>query len=165
MYPELLHIGSFTLYSYALFVVIGLFAAAFTFRILADKTGLPDRAYNFYLLTGIGSIAVGFLSAMLFQSVYYLIETGEWTFGAMTFMGGLLGGVACFLLVTALLAKKEYKAHFWRVANLLAPSILVAHAFGRIGCFLNGCCYGRVTDGRSACCFPVTPKKSFPPSS
>lgn len=162
MYPELLHIGSFTLYSYALFVVIGLFAAAFTFRILADKTGLPDRAYNFYLLTGIGSIAVGFLSAMLFQSVYYLIETGEWTFGAMTFMGGLIGGVACFILVTALLAKKEYKAHFWRVANLLAPSILVAHAFGRIGCFLNGCCYGRVTDGPLGVLFPGHTEKVIP---
>lgn len=47
MYPELLHIGSFTLYSYALFVVIGLFAAAFTFRILADKTGLPTGRTTF----------------------------------------------------------------------------------------------------------------------
>ena len=162
MYPELLHIGSFTLYSYALFVVIGLFAAAFTFRILADKTGIPDKAYNFYLLTGIGSIAVGFLFAMLFQSVYYLIETGEWTFGAMTFMGGLIGGVACFILVTALLAKKAYKAYFWRVANLLAPSILVAHAFGRIGCFMNGCCYGRETDGPLGVLFPGHTTKVIP---
>ena len=162
MYPKLLHIGSFTLYSYAFFVVIGLLAAAFMFRFLADKLHVGDKIYNFYLLTGVGSIAVGFMSAMLFQSVYYLIETGKWTFGAMTFMGGLIGGVVCFLAVTAIAAKKEYKTGFWRIANIITPSIPVAHAFGRIGCFMNGCCYGVETDGPLGVLFPGHTHKVFP---
>lgn len=162
MYPELLHIGSFTLYSYALLVVIGLFAATIIFRILADRVKLPDKAYNFYLLTAIGSIVVGFVFAMLYQSLYYYISTGVWSFGALTFMGGLIGGVGCFLLITAIFAKKEYKRYFWQAANLLAPSIVAAHSFGRIGCFLNGCCYGKQTDGAIGVLFPGDTHKVIP---
>lgn len=162
MYPELLHIGSFTLYSYAVMVIIGLFSAALWFRVLADKIKMPDKAYNFYLLNGLGSIVIGFLFAALFQSLYYFIETGEWSFGALTFMGGLVGGVACFLLVTAFVAKKEYKQYFWQAANLLAVSITSAHAFGRIGCFLNGCCYGVATDGPLGVLFPGDTVKVLP---
>ena len=162
MYPELLHIGSLTLYSYAVFVVIGLFAATLIFRILADKVKMPDKVYNFYLLTAIGSIVVGFVFAMLYQSLYYFISTGEWSFGALTFMGGLIGGVGCFLLVTAIFAKKEYKRYFWLAANLLAPSIVAAHSFGRIGCFMNGCCYGKQTDSAIGVLFPGDTHKVIP---
>ena len=42
----------------------------------------------------------------------------------------------------------------WRVADALAPSIAIGTAFGRVGCFLNGCCYGRRTQMAWGVLFP-----------
>lgn len=163
MHPILIKFSdNFVIYSYAFFVVIGLFAAVFLFRILCDKRKIDDKTYNFYVLTAIISIAAGFLFAMLFQSLYYFIETGTWSFGALTFMGGLIGGVVCFILITVFFAKPPVRRQFWRIANLISPAILVAHAFGRIGCFMNGCCYGRETESWIGVTFPGETHKVIP---
>ncbi|MBI5366318.1 MAG: prolipoprotein diacylglyceryl transferase [Planctomycetes bacterium] len=59
--------------------------------------------------------------------------------GGITFYGGLLGAVG--FAVYYVRARGE---SFLRVADLLAPTIMLGFAFGRVGCFLNGCCYGTV---------------------
>lgn len=163
MHPILFKItDNIIIYSYGLMVAIGLIAAVVLFRVLCDKAKIDDKAYNFYLMNAVVSIVVGFLAAALFQSVYYYIETGKWSFGALTFMGGLIGGVACFILGTVFVAKQPIQQQFWRIANLIAPSILVAHAFGRIGCFLGGCCYGKATDSWIGVQFPYPHYKVIP---
>lgn len=58
-------------------------------------------------------------------------------FGGMVFYGGLLGGIA----VGAIYCKK-LKLDTMFYADIFAPAIPLFHAFGRIGCFLGGCCYG-----------------------
>ena len=55
----------------------------------------------------------------------------------MVFYGGLLGGI----LGVFLTARKK-KRNFFEFTDLMAPCFCVAHAFGRIGCLLTGCCYG-----------------------
>jgi len=57
------------------------------------------------------------------------------------FQGGLLAGIAATLLFARYL-----RISFYRLAVLLAPGLVLAQAIGRVGCFLNGCCYGRPTD-------------------
>jgi phosphatidylglycerol---prolipoprotein diacylglyceryl transferase len=47
-------------------------------------------------------------------------------------------------------------------ADLIAPFIALGHAIGRIGCFLNGCCFGRPTDSILGVCFPNSITKVFP---
>jgi phosphatidylglycerol:prolipoprotein diacylglycerol transferase len=42
----------------------------------------------------------------------------------------------------------------WKLADILAPSIALGYVFGRIGCLLNGCCYGRACDLPWAIHFP-----------
>ncbi|MDD3887079.1 MAG: prolipoprotein diacylglyceryl transferase, partial [Victivallaceae bacterium] len=42
-----------------------------------------------------------------------------------------------------------------RVLDISAPAIAIAHACGRIGCFLNGCCYGGATDLPWGVCYPA----------
>ena len=163
MHPILFKItDNLVLYSYGLMVAIGLIAAVVLFRILCDKAGIDDKAYNFYLMDAVVSIVIGFLAAALYQSVYYLIQTGEWSFGALTFMGGLIGGVACFILGAVFVAKPSVQRQFWRIANLIAPSILIAHAFGRIGCFFCFCCYGKKTDSWIGVQFPDMSYKVIP---
>jgi phosphatidylglycerol:prolipoprotein diacylglycerol transferase len=57
------------------------------------------------------------------------------------FQGGLLFGML------AVLAFARYlRVSFWRLADLFAPGLVLGQAIGRVGCFLNGCCYGRPTD-------------------
>lgn len=55
----------------------------------------------------------------------------------LVYYGGLIG--AC--LGTIIYCAKN-KLPLWRVADVIAPSIALGHAFGRVGCFMTGCCYG-----------------------
>lgn len=61
--------------------------------------------------------------------------------GGLIFYGGLIFG-----LLTAILFCRFKKLSFWKVADVMAPSIALGQGIGRIGCFLNGCCYGKLTD-------------------
>jgi phosphatidylglycerol:prolipoprotein diacylglycerol transferase len=57
------------------------------------------------------------------------------------FYGGLAGGA-----LAAFLYCRAYAVPLARVADAGAPALALAHAIGRIGCFLGGCCFGRETD-------------------
>jgi phosphatidylglycerol---prolipoprotein diacylglyceryl transferase len=60
--------------------------------------------------------------------------------GGLVFYGGLVGAsLACVLFVW------RKKLPLWRVADILAPSIALGYFFGRWGCLMTGCCYGRPT--------------------
>lgn len=58
--------------------------------------------------------------------------------GGLVFYGGLIGAT---LAATIFIRYK--KLPIWKVADIVAPSIALGYVFGRIGCLLNGCCYGR----------------------
>ena len=96
-------------------------------------------------LNGYLSIAVGFGTAYLFQLVYDWIKTGEFTFHnhGITFLGGLIGGVVTFLIVYNIV-KKKFSERVACVLPLAPICITIAHAFGRVGCFFAGCCYGKI---------------------
>jgi phosphatidylglycerol---prolipoprotein diacylglyceryl transferase len=57
--------------------------------------------------------------------------------GGLSFHGGLIGGI-----VGAALSISRREVSFFRIADLLTPSIAIGYAVTRVGCFLNGCCYG-----------------------
>lgn len=150
MFPD---VRFLTLDLYAWMVLVGVIAAMVVFRVFSGRAGLSAKVYNFSLLVGACSVIVGYLSALLFESWYEYLETGvfEWGTGA-TFYGGLIGAAVCFLALYfglgALLFKDgAHAAQFNRMLSLIAPCIVLAHAFGRIGCLFAGCCYGKLTDG------------------
>jgi phosphatidylglycerol:prolipoprotein diacylglycerol transferase len=58
--------------------------------------------------------------------------------GGLVFYGGLLGATLAGVLYVRL-----KKLPLWKVADIVSPSIALGYVFGRIGCLLNGCCYGR----------------------
>ena len=69
--------------------------------------------------------------------------------GGLVFYGGLIGSsLACILYARA------RKLPLWKLADILAPSVALGHAFGRLGCLMNGCCFGRVCDLPWAIQFP-----------
>lgn len=69
--------------------------------------------------------------------------------GGLVFYGGLIGAsLACILYA------RLKKLPLWKLADILAPSIALGYVFGRIGCLLNGCCYGRPCSLPWAITFP-----------
>jgi phosphatidylglycerol---prolipoprotein diacylglyceryl transferase len=71
--------------------------------------------------------------------------------GGLVFYGGLIGAsLACVLYA------RLKKVPLWKLADILAPSIALGHVFGRLGCLLNGCCYGRECHLPWAITYPQT---------
>ncbi|QSX05799.1 prolipoprotein diacylglyceryl transferase [Sedimentibacter sp. zth1] len=58
--------------------------------------------------------------------------------GGFVFYSGLIGSIIAIYLYC-----KRYKINFWNLIDTITPSIPLAHAFGRLGCFCAGCCYGK----------------------
>jgi len=69
--------------------------------------------------------------------------------GGLVFYGGLVGSSLACILYTRL-----KKLPLWKMADILAPSIALGYVFGRIGCLMNGCCFGRTCDLPWAIRFP-----------
>lgn len=67
----------------------------------------------------------------------------------LVFYGGLIGSCLGTIIYTW-----KNKLPLWKVADVMAPSVALGHGFGRIGCLMTGCCYGRPTDLPWAIHFP-----------
>ncbi len=103
------------------------------------------------------TILLGFLGAKVlywiveFDQVladpHYLVETLRTGF---VFYGALLGG----LLGVGIYALYQ-KLPFFGFVDLFVPSLSLAHAFGRIGCFMAGCCYGMACESPISVVFPA----------
>ena len=72
--------------------------------------------------------------------------------GGLVFYGGLIGGV-----IMGFVYVKQYGLDPIRYANLFILAVPAGHAFGRVGCFMTGCCYGRPTDAWMGVVFPEGP--------
>ena len=152
------------IHMYGVMIAVGILCAFLTLFYLTKKKGVDVRFTDFIFYNGIASIVVGFGFATLFQSTYNYIKNPSAGFelgSGMTFIGGLIGGVACFLAIYFIFRKK-YTARLYEVISLLPCSILIAHAFGRIGCFFAGCCYGKETDSFLGVQFPDLPHPVHP---
>ena len=152
------------IHMYGIMIAIGVLCAFATLFAVAKKKSIDGKFTDFVFYNGLVSIAVGFGSAALFQAVYDYIEDPSARFhfnGGLTFIGGLIGGVICFLLIYAL-CRKNYTARLYQTISILPCSILIAHAFGRVGCFFAGCCYGKETDSLLGVQFPDLPNPVHP---
>lgn len=144
------------IHMYGVMIAVGILCAFLTLFCLTKRKGVSAKFTDFIFYNGIASIAVGFGFATLFQATYNYIENPEAGFrlgSGMTFIGGLIGGVVCFLGVYFIF-RKRYTTRLYEVISILPCSILIAHAFGRIGCFFAGCCYGKETDSFLGVQFP-----------
>ena len=152
------------IHMYGIMIAIGVLCAFATLSVVAKKKSIDGKFTDFVFYNGLVSIAVGFGSAALFQAVYDYIEDPSAGFhfnGGLTFIGGLIGGVICFLLIYAFYRRK-YTARLYQIISILPCSILIAHAFGRVGCFFAGCCYGKETDSFLGVQFPDLPNPVHP---
>ena len=137
---------------YGWMILAGVLAAMILFRVFYRRAGISYRVFALTEIVSVLAVCAGYAAAALFQSWYRYLQTGvfEWGVGA-TFYGGLIGAAVTFLIFYFLAGHfvcrdQSHIKEFNRMLSLIAPCIVIAHAFGRIGCLLDGCCYGRVTD-------------------
>ncbi len=147
-------------YLYGICLALGIVACFVFLYFTMKKKKFNDASTDMIIFIGIFGTAFGIFAAMLFQSVYNYIDNPSAGFhmSGMTFIGGLIGGVASFLGVYNLYIyvvhprtkfkwlKPELNATLTDALPFIPIAITIAHAFGRLGCFFGGCCYGKPTD-------------------
>ncbi|MGB9607567.1 MAG: prolipoprotein diacylglyceryl transferase [bacterium] len=159
MHPILFKIGPLAIRSWGAMLLVGFLLAYWLALKRAEKYSLP-KAYvldlALYLL--LAGVIGGRLVYVLLNGRFYfrnpLQIVAIWN-GGLSFYGSLGAGV-----LTTLIFCMKKNLSFFRVADLLTPSLALGYAFGRIGCFLNGCCYGVPTNLPIGVTFPGV----FPPT-
>ena len=159
MHP-LLHLGPIDIPAYGTVIfiglVIGVLIAMYTSKkyniekldialstILAS-VGLIIGAKILYVITIIPEIVKDFSFVKT-----HIPETILYALGGYVFYGGLIGAIFGYWFYC-----KWFKIDFLSLINIIAPVIPLVHSFGRIGCFLGGCCYGIEYHGKFAVHFP-----------
>lgn len=149
MHPELFHIGPLVIRSYGTLIVIGFLAGLGLIRFRSARYGIEfEKALDL----SFGLLIWGFLGAKLF---HWLIQPTEFIDSfriilsdpvrwlknlgnGFEFFGGIVSGVIYFRYFC-----RKHGLQVRDVLDLITPAIPLAHAFGRIGCFMAGCCYGK----------------------
>jgi phosphatidylglycerol:prolipoprotein diacylglycerol transferase len=153
MYP-FIHIGPLSLSTYGLAIFVGLLAAAFMLTKFPAKTPAAIRGEikeNDTLYAGFAGLAGVYVGAKLLYlltilpELSHIAERNAFTFsyiksiltGGFVFYGGFIGGILGVLIFA-----RVRRANPLALLDAMAFAIPLAHGFGRIGCFLAGCCYG-----------------------
>ena len=142
MHPIICKFGPFVVYSYGLLLVVA-FAIATLLLIRQGKA----QGLNPELISNLSFIILisGILGARIFYVVlnldYFLnhpLEIVMFSRGGLVWFGGLiLGGLSGIVYL-------KYKGQeIYKIFDLAIPYVVLAHGIGRIGCFLNGCCFGK----------------------
>lgn len=150
------HLGPLTIHWYGVLVAVGFMAGLWT----ASRRGLrygiaPEKVMDLgpWLIVGtlIGARALYVISYWHEEfsdkpwSEVFMIHHGGLVFYG-GFIGASLGGLIYFFWK---------KLPVWNMADVLAPSIALGSFFGRLGCLMNGCCFGRECDLPWAMRYPV----------
>lgn len=145
MLPILLEIGPFPIHSYGLMIAIGFLTALFFIQRDAKAAGFDPKAFSdlsFYAFF-IGIIGARLAHIVMFPYSYSWSDPIGWIAiwrGGLVFQGGpLLAMIFVFYYL------RRQKISFWAACDIMFPYLALAHGFGRMGCFLNGCCYGKPT--------------------
>ena len=154
------------LHAYGLLAMAGFIAATLVARWRARRVGIsPDNVTDVALWALLGGIAGSRIVYVVENADYYFDASRPgWSFldvfklweGGLVFYGGLIGA-SCLAFVVV----RRKKERLLAVLDVLAPSLALGHAFGRLGCFMRGCCYG-VPLGSDAWYGIVFPKGSLP---
>jgi phosphatidylglycerol:prolipoprotein diacylglycerol transferase len=137
--------GPIPIYSYGFMVALGVAASLFLLAKRAKREGLsPDPWVDLALWVAV----TGFLGGRIFYVVQFWDDyLGDLLGILRIWEGGVVfyGGVICALLFLGVYCRVK-RISFLKVTDLLVPYAFLTQAFGRVGCFLNGCCYGKTCD-------------------
>jgi phosphatidylglycerol:prolipoprotein diacylglycerol transferase len=143
MHPVLFEVGSIIVYSYGFFIALGI-VTGMAYLVVGGKkeVGLTfDQANALFLFIFFAAIIGGKLFLFFEQPSTYLQEPEKlFTGSGFVFYGSFLLAVP-----TMWLFFKRYRLDPYRMLDVMAITTCFVHMFGRVGCFLAGCCYGKPT--------------------
>ncbi len=153
MFPTI-QIGSLHLPVFQVCIFAGLVAYLITAIVIIEKKEKTDRkTVNHILVASVFGIAILYVFAFLLNSLFHTIENKKLTIGGITWLGGVLFALPGMYILLHRMCVRG-KGYALRYLNLVMPALAIAHAFGRIGCFCGGCCYGEITDSFLGVSFP-----------
>lgn len=141
MFPILFKVGNFPVHAWGVLLMIGFLLGTWRAARHAMRYGIAAEDLWDAALFGLFGGVIGGRLAYVAQNIpEFAAHPGQifamWN-GGMTSFGGLIGGVGVGLFVMHL-----RKRNLLDSGDLAAPSLAIGYFWGRIGCFLNGCCYG-----------------------
>jgi phosphatidylglycerol:prolipoprotein diacylglycerol transferase len=158
MHPYLIRIPlpgghGFTIASYGFMIVCGFLLVLWLLQRRGRRMGMDPTALFDMAVT---VLICGVVGARLFYVIHHWpqfaddpIKIIRLDLGGLAFFGGLIGGTAGLLVSAALKG-----IPLLPMLDVSASLVPLGHAFGRVGCFLNGCCYGRLTECALGVRFP-----------
>ena len=142
-----LPVASFPIFSYGFLLLIGFLSALFTAQRRAARVGVdPNLLFDmafWVLVCGIVGARVWYVTQYFdqefadkqgLQLAFALVNLSK---GGIVLYGSLLGGAAAFFWFCW-----RHKLSALKLADIAMPSVFVGVGFGRLGCLMNGCCYG-----------------------
>jgi len=145
MHPVLFEAGSYTIYTYGFLIAVGA-VSAFTYMAWQSKRefGMTfDQSNTLFILLLVAGIAGGKLFMIFENPSLYLANPGKLVSGSgFVFYGSLL-----FCIPVMIWYFRRNKIPTLAMLDVMAVVTCIVHGFGRIGCFMAGCCYGTPTHG------------------
>jgi len=147
VHPIALHLGPLTVHSYGIMIALAFLAGLWTATRRARRENIPaEKIADITLWLMVGAI-VG--ARIVYVTTYWREEFANQPFsevfmiqhGGLVYYGGLIGAI-----VAGAVYMRWKQLPLWKTADVLAPSIALGSVFGRVGCLLNGCCYGKPTN-------------------
>ena len=155
MYPLFLHLGPLAIHTYGVLVALGFLFGLMLVARRAKAQGIPPTAISDL---GVWLIVAGMGGAKLFYIVVHWPDfvAGWRVSGVAALREGFVfyGGFIAACVATIVFARRR-QLNLWKLADAFAPGVALGHAFGRLGCFFNGCCYGLPTHCSLAVRFPA----------
>jgi len=142
MHPILFKCEPITIYSYGAMIVLAFFVSTYLAQLKAKKSGLsPDLIINLSLLilfAGIIGARLLYIAINIRDYIENPLEVLMLWHGGLAYYGGAIAA-----LTAGIIYIKRKKISVFVIGDIIAPYAALGQAIGRIGCFLNGCCYGK----------------------
>lgn len=152
MHPILFYIGPVAIYTYGVFIFLGVFFGYHVVQAEAKRVGFNSDVISDIIFW---VTVISFLGARI---VYLIIEYKNFFASPLALIfsrsGFVFYGGVIFGFPTLYFLSKKYNIKFFSLLDVFTLGLIIGHAIGRLGCFFYGCCYGRPTNSFIGVLFP-----------
>jgi phosphatidylglycerol:prolipoprotein diacylglycerol transferase len=167
MHPVLIDLGRIKVYSWGFML-----AVAVLFAIVGISKRFKEEGYDsekvldmviILVVTGLLGSRLAYIALFEWEDflshpgIFFSLTGGG--FSGLVWYGGFTASVLAFIIYI-----RHQGYSFWKMADIFSPFLALAYAVVRIGCFLNGCCYGKVSESACAVVFPFVDELSRHPT-
>lgn len=162
MFPEIARFGPFALYTYGFMMMVafavGILISIHRGKMVGISSGAVWDLALLILFTSLAGARVLYVLTHLdeFRGHWFDVINPVQPGGKIGIAGMVLLGGVVAATVAAIIYLRKKKLGVWKFADVIAPSLALGIALGRIGCFTNGCCYGIPTHSLLGVVFPPT---------